>query len=353
MKVLMLSRDLSVLDASSAAGKRMEEYKQLVDSLTVVVLNSKKGLRSLFDLYREARKLILREKDTSSLLLTAQDPFELGLVGYLLSRKYAIPLQLQIHTDFLSPYFSSESIKNKIRVWIAKHILRRVCCVRVVSERIKTSIIKNSGISEERITVLPIATSMRYNALTSSSEKEGFTFLMVSRLSREKNIFLALEAFSDIAGKFPETRLRIVGDGPESTNLKAYAETLGIASHVYFEGHKEDVAHYLASADCFLLTSNYEGYGMSVVEALSAGVPIIMTNVGIAGSLVRNAIEGFVVPVGDRIALRSSMERIIQHTAEREEYAKNAKVASSTVPSKEEYLRMYKSHWEDCLMKCQ
>ena len=54
MKVLMLSRDLSVLDASSAAGKRMEEYKQLVDSLTVVVLNSKKGLRRLFDLYRES-----------------------------------------------------------------------------------------------------------------------------------------------------------------------------------------------------------------------------------------------------------------------------------------------------------
>ena len=107
---------------------------------------------------------------------------------------------------------------------------------------------------------------------------------MVSRLEKEKNVALGLEAFKLILGKIPEAGLVIVGSGKEEKRLKEQVKNLGIEMSVIFEGwqNQAEIASYYKTCDCFLVTSWYEGYGMTLVEAQAAGAKIVSTDVGVA-----------------------------------------------------------------------
>jgi hypothetical protein len=119
MKILMLSTDRALFDADSAVRLRLVEQAKLVSALHVVVLTprgekfkefhdghlavyptrSSGKCAYLPDAFREGRAIILSSGDAAEWLVTTQDPFELGAIGYILSRMMRIPLHLQIHTD--------------------------------------------------------------------------------------------------------------------------------------------------------------------------------------------------------------------------------------------------------------
>src|SRR5690606_10213044 len=90
-------------------------------------------------------------------VITVQDPFETGFVGIILSVLLRAPLHVQIHTDFLSPYFGSVSLFNRVRAAIAGIALNRAKRIRVVSERIKRSLEEKYQLKAP-VTVLPIYT---------------------------------------------------------------------------------------------------------------------------------------------------------------------------------------------------
>ncbi|MBI3671782.1 glycosyltransferase family 4 protein, partial [Candidatus Azambacteria bacterium] len=104
--------------------------------------------------------------------------------------------------------------------------------------------------------------------------------LMASRLTKEKNIPLAIEAMKEVVKKYPKAGLLIVGDGPEKEKLKAKRSTLN--ANIIFEDWTDDLASYYKTSDIFLLTSDYEGYGRTIIEALVAGTPVVSTDVGYA-----------------------------------------------------------------------
>ncbi|MFN7733909.1 MAG: glycosyltransferase [Pirellula sp.] len=99
--------------------------------------------------------------------------------------------------------------------------------------------------------------------------------LFVGRLSREKRIDRLLRAWSAIAPQRLPWRLRLVGDGPEKGTLTELARSLGIEDRVDFAGWTSDVWSELASAHAFALTSEYEGFPQSVLEAMASGLPIV------------------------------------------------------------------------------
>jgi len=164
MKVVMISTDRKIFKKGSDVRHRIIEYGQLSDELHVIVFaleklgfkeeklsrnvwiyptNSSFKFSYITDAVRVGGNLLkgekIKKRDT---LVSTQDPFETGLAGLRLKKKHNVPLQVQIHTDFLSPYFGLESFINKLRVAIAGHVLPRADCIRVVSERIKASLTK-------------------------------------------------------------------------------------------------------------------------------------------------------------------------------------------------------------------
>lgn len=331
-KVLSISTDRNIFRNESSVQARalnyakfFPEYHQIVFSLKYNKLDKNKKIDNLylystdsifrfmyvFDSIWIASSLL--RKNRTDWVITTQDPFETGLVGLILSIIYKTPLQVQVHTDFLSPYFTRGSFLNKIRYFLAKIVLPKSSRVRVVSRKIKNELIKNNLQSSEKIDILPVL----LNKNTSPNildEDFGMVYdfdkkiLVVSRLEKEKNINLAINVFANLVRKYPNWGLIIVGSGSEMRELGLLVEKLNISKNVVFEGWKDNVGDYYKKVDILLNTSNYEGYGLILSEARLESLPVVSTDVGIARDLLG---DDWVCPVNDRDCLISKIERLL------------------------------------------
>ncbi|MDJ0322650.1 glycosyltransferase [Cryobacterium sp. PH31-AA6] len=125
------------------------------------------------------------------------------------------------------------------------------------------------------------------------------TFVSVGRLSPEKNQARLIRAFSRVHRTTPTTRLVLVGDGPLKSELEALIASLGLEGSVILTGEQRNPHAIMAAADCFALSSDYEGQPMVILEALVLGLPIVTVEF----ESVKNALPagfGLVVPQTDQ-----------------------------------------------------
>jgi len=377
-KVLMISTDRQILDETSSVALRMREYAEVFGELHIVVMSQKSKVKSpgteisgfktcdsklilsdkcfvyptcstskyryIFDAVRIGSKILSDfELPASDFVITSQDPFETGIVGLFLAKKYKAMLNVQIHTDFLSPYFVYGSTLNKMRRHIARYVLPRASSIRVVSERIHKSLIENSKFvsNDSKITVLPLYSEAVPVSVESSDRFPQFekVVLMVSRLESEKDIETALKAFAMAEKSSLNTGLVIVGSGSREASLSNLAQSLGIDKKVLFLGWRngDDLVHIRASSDVFLSTSLYEGYGLSLIEASRAGLSIVSTDVGIAPELLPS--DKLAIP-GDIDGIASLLSEAIHHP---ERFVvETSNIASVTYVSKDDFLAKLK-----------
>lgn len=364
MKVLMFSTDNLILRSDSESQKRMLEYAGLFKELHIIVYAKnkiqpiKKGNLFIYSTatvfkpfyfcqaYKIAKKIII-SGDIKDFVISCQDPFETGLVGWFLKLKFKLKLQIQIHTDIFSVYFRNESIKNKTRFYLTEFILPKADIIRVVSDRIKNSLVVNYQQLAAKIYVLSIfvdVDKIKFSEIKIDLHKKypeaDYIIFMASRVTKEKNIGLAMEAMVEINKKFSKAMLLVVGNGPEKEKLKIKSEKL--KANIVFESYTDDLASYYKTADIFLLTSDYEGYGRTIVEAMTVGLPVVMTDVGLAGKTLINDVNGVVVPVGNAKAVADAAKSLLLNKEKREKISLEAIKAISDFEPKEEYLNSYK-----------
>jgi glycosyltransferase involved in cell wall biosynthesis len=370
MKLIAISSDRNLFKKGSDVWNRYLDYGKLFEEIHVIVFSAKKlGNKEvkignnvfihptdhickflyLWDTYIISGQIIKNLKFKiknyrDDIVVSSQDPFESGLAGWMLKKTYNIPLQIQIHTDLFSPYFWRGSFVNKLRVILAKFLIPRADSVRVVSERIKRSLFNNL-----KNDVLPIFVdigSIKNAPIGIDLHKKYPQFdliiLMASRLTKEKNIDMAVEAVAELVKKYPKLGLVIVGSGPEEADLKLKIKNLKLHGNVVLEGWLGDLSSYYKTADLFLLTSNYEGYGRTVIEAIAAGLPVVMTDVGLAGEVLIDDKNGAVIPVGDKEALVRTAELLMNDDKKKDAFALEGKKTLENLMTKEQYLKLYK-----------
>lgn len=376
MKTLMISTDRKIFEENSVVRQRVVEYGKLVEELKIIIFSSSTRVlgskyqvvsisNSNITLYPtnsknrwfyifDAIRLGLKMKLNKDWLVTTQDPFETGLVGWLITRKSDAKLQLQVHTDFLSKYFRKESFLNRIRVELAKFLIPKADRIRVVSGRIKRSIIGHGLIkNESKIQVLPIFvdlekiknTQLQFDS-RSRYPQFDFVFLITSRLEKEKNIKMLIEAFAEVVKKHPKVGLVILGEGSVRKSLQFTVDDLQLSDEIVFEGWQDSLVSYYKTADLFLLSSNYEGFGMTLVEATSLGCPILTTNVGLVGEILTEE-NSLVCNVGDKDCFAQKMLWAIENKSKLKELNQKAQteIENKLIKTKKEYLREYKKSW--------
>ncbi|WP_237340550.1 glycosyltransferase [Staphylococcus carnosus] len=129
--------------------------------------------------------------------------------------------------------------------------------------------------------------------------KEDYNFVNVARLSPEKNHEVLIKVFKTIVEKEKKSKLYILGDGPLYNQLQQLIKKMNLEQNVFLLGFIKNPFMFISQADCFVLTSNYEGQGMAILEAQVLGKPVIGTNVnginsvldGSNGLLVENNIQ--------------------------------------------------------------
>lgn len=276
------------------------------------------GSRALFTFraFFAGRKVI--RANPGPWIVSSDNPFELGLVSWILAKLSGASLYLQIHTDFLSPYFRRGSWKERIRYMLALFLVPRARCLRVVSVRVKNSISRNFGIPENNIQVFPIQTEiaafLKNHKPTEPifrSDHSSLRMVSVGRfMDKEKNFSMLIKIMPDVLKEVPRALLTLVGNGPDESYYRALIQARQLEKYVIIEPWRDDLPHFLRQFNLFVLPSNYEGWGRVIIEAMAAELPIVMTDVGVAGEVVKNGISGTVVPVADARAITDAIVAI-------------------------------------------
>jgi GalNAc-alpha-(1->4)-GalNAc-alpha-(1->3)-diNAcBac-PP-undecaprenol alpha-1,4-N-acetyl-D-galactosaminyltransferase len=150
-----------------------------------------------------------------------------------------------------------------------------------------------------------------------ADEKASRTLLSVGRLSFQKNQAAMIEAFALIAERFPEWRLRIVGDGEDRPALEALIEKQGIQRRVSMDGTTPDVSAEYQAADLFCLPSRWEGFPNTLAEAMAHGLPAVAyKQCAGADELIRHGTSGFLADGNGDPATLASMLAALMGRAE-------------------------------------
>jgi glycosyltransferase involved in cell wall biosynthesis len=293
MKVIMISGDTKIYDENSFVYKRALGYSTNIEELVVVFLTKDKLAKEkkidnlrIIPVYKENKvkgffKLWASVKKTArniegQYIITAQDPFYFGLIASLVSRKYKVPFEIQVHTDIF------EFTKGKIVLkTLARLTIPKANGIRVVSNSALNQIKKVVKNISAKTYIIPISIEKKDYSKAHYTTSNP-TILIVSRLEKEKNIFLALEIFKKTREHVPQLELRIAGEGSLDHELRKYAVSLNVEANTVFLGFVEDLEREYGKAQVLLHTADFEGFGMVFIEAAQAGLPIVSTDIGIA-----------------------------------------------------------------------
>lgn len=170
---------------------------------------------------------------------------------------------------------------------------------------------------------------------------EAQVILGLFRLSPEKALEVFCRTVEKTFSELPSARCLIAGDGPLREWLKKRILDSPIGAQFRLLGPRDDVPTLLAAADILLLTSTFEGMPNAVLEAMSAGLPVVATQVGGLGDLVVPGKTGYLCPAGDRDKLASACVKLLQDPAHAREMGCRARTRCEERFSVEKMIQAY------------
>jgi glycosyltransferase involved in cell wall biosynthesis len=155
----------------------------------------------------------------------------------------------------------------------------------------------------------------------------------VGRLEVQKRFDLLIDAFAELRTMHSKLVLLIAGDGSERDALRQRASRLGVAESCRLLGHRSDLIDLHHAFDLFVQSSDYEGTPNAVLEAMALETPVVATDVGGTSELVRNGIDGFIIPPGNRAALVRAIAAALEQPAVAASFAREARRRVETMLS--------------------
>jgi len=156
-----------------------------------------------------------------------------------------------------------------------------------------------------------------------ASERQ-VTLMHISNFRPLKRVDDVVRVFERVHRKM-DSRLVLVGDGPEYGRVRELVDSLGLTGSVRYVGVVDEVASLLAAADVLLLPSSTESFGLVALEAMASGVPVVASAVGGLPEVVEHGVTGFLAPVGDVEAMADYCLEILEDCGEARRYSKAAR----------------------------
>jgi len=261
-----------------------------------------------------------------------------GLLGRLAAKVVGIPVVHTVHGwSVASPTWRPPAPKQLTRIQRAMVSLlywgsaRSMVVIERIMARLTNALVVVSPLDAEAGLAMKIGTPTKYRVIRSgvdlgvsararhdqyrirsvfgngATDPDQFVVGTVARLVAQKDLEVLIDGYSEFAQCNPNSSLVVIGEGPELDSLKCRAESKAVGDRVVFVGAHLDAARLVAGFDVFVLTSRWEGLPRSLVEAMSARVPVVATPVGSVPELVVDGKTGRTIPVGDPAAVTESL----------------------------------------------
>ncbi len=244
-----------------------------------------------------------------------------GRAAIELKTRYELPLVTTIHaTEMGRGGALDDSYRKKIHATerlLTESSERVICCSNYMVHHVqdvlgtpadRIHVIPN-GVDPEKFERQPLGTIQNR-----PSQGNRHTVLFVGRLVKEKGVSTLLQAIKDLKTQGSQTNLIVIGDGPMREDLSREALDLGIDGNVRFTGFVDSstlVSSYRSSDVC-VLPSLHEPFGMVALEAMAAGTPIIVSDVGGLSEIVEDGVTGLKVPPNDHTLLAHTIRKLLE-----------------------------------------
>ncbi|ABM30066.1 glycosyltransferase family 4 protein [Nitratidesulfovibrio vulgaris] len=238
-----------------------------------------------------------------------------------------------VYTEHSSHTFETQPRMARLVRWMAPFLGGMSC----VTERLRRYMTDRMGIAPHRVRLIrngvdverfsphgpvaPLPDGWAHAAAPVSADHgdcgDRAVIGNVARFCEAKDHPGLLRAFHDVQSTHPAARLLLVGDGETRPQAEALRDALALGDTVHFAGTRQDVPALLRAMTVFVLSSRHEGMPVAVLEAMACGVPVVTTDVGGIGELVRDGETARIVPPGDPQALADALRWMLDHPAER------------------------------------
>lgn len=245
------------------------------------------------------------------------------LLETTLARKRArTPVHIHAERGTVLGRVQGSGIRFRLRAMAMRWALNRVDTVMSNAVSVAGRVEEACGYSAELIHIIPNGVErppVENEAKARQQIREEFgipqsAFVAgsVGRLHAVKGFDIAVQAIDELRRGDREIHLLLVGDGPEEEKLRELVQSLDLNGLVHFAGRRDDIGRWLAAMDIFINTSHSEGMSQSLVEAMAAGLPLVVTDVGDSRLLAGEGEQscGIVVPPNDAAALARAVMRL-------------------------------------------
>jgi glycosyltransferase involved in cell wall biosynthesis len=230
-----------------------------------------------------------------------------GILGRLAARSLRIPVVLTAHGWTFGP--GIPIVQAAMYRQVERLVGRFTTKIIAVSEFDRRLGLEAGIVGEDRLVTVHNGMPDVPPLLRADPGRAPVRLVMVARFGPQKDhptLFRALAGLNHHAWE-----LDLIGDGPLMAQTKSLAAALGIGARVHFLGERLDVDQILARTQVGLLVSNWEGFPLSILEAMRAGLPVVASSVGGTEESVRDGETGFLVPRGDVEILRERLARLL------------------------------------------
>lgn len=223
--------------------------------------------------------------------------------------------------------------------WIRRWAARRVDRYIAISSEIRTGLL-DAGIDPAKITSIPNGIDVgRFAPVSREHRRElrdrlglpGSSCILIytGRLAVSKGVMMLADIWLEIAGEYPDSHLVLVGTGYGSvdsceTELLEFIAAHGLAHRVTMPGNISNVNEYLQASDLFVFPSDYEGFGLSILEAMAVGLPMVSTRVGVAADVTARYQSEFLVEPRSPAEFKRALRRLLDDPTLRDSIGERA-----------------------------
>lgn len=234
-----------------------------------------------------------------------------AILAFLIGRFYRIPFIITCH--------GSEIRVQKSRVirLIQRFLFSKASHLTTVSTEMKKNLVNCHDVNPTKISVIPNGYDEQAVGRLMENTKREYSvgIVFVGSLRPFKDPLTLLKGFGEIVGKYSNIELNIIGDGPLRGQLEAFCLENGLSSKVIFEGTKshEQTLRAIAKSAIFVLSSVEEGLPTVLIEAMALGKPVIATAVGGVPKVVKDGINGILVPPNSPRRVAKALEKLLNN----------------------------------------
>lgn len=234
-----------------------------------------------------------------------------GILGRLAARCVGVPALFTVHGWAFTP--GIPPVQAALYRRVERLVGPLASRIITVSEFDRQLALQARIAPEDRVVTVHNGMPDVSPALRANPAREPVRLVMVARFGPQKDHRTLLGALAGLRDQAWE--LDLIGEGPLMAETESLATSLGLAGRVHFLGQRMDVDRILAAAQASLLITNWEGFPLSILEAMRAGLPVVASAVGGVGESVRDGETGYLVPRGDVASLRDRIGRLLKDPA--------------------------------------